>query len=394
MQSFLVQDTTVFRYTARFAKYPYANISFYDRDQKRILFHLSLRQEDGICACNRHNGENWAAEKTKKRTLPKSGVEVTLTFSPPHVTVELGGEKIFNFGRGFWGRAFPDLDQISFVSFQGGIAATDVEFGDSTGPKPTLGTLSRSNQALLAKGQLCLSNRLELRARLKTPTKIDVLTLDLPGENSPPKVILYPSASSKNSLGKKPQVTDAIVLLPGRVWKDRREGEALDIGLLHADGTAACPRLQLTRDDLLEQIELTLADTDLGKEPLAAMQVFEHVKFGALLNRLSSQAQTRLASAQRFFGLNDYFFDPNNDGHIADVTASPNTQPPPDPVGQALERFGQTMRQQPESDPIGVLKGLLADLPKDVNGGVKFGHCGGAKVGQFGASALERAALI
>lgn len=30
----------------------------------------------------------------------------------------------------------------------------------------------------------------------------------------------------------------------------------------------------------------------------------------------------------------------------------------------------------------------------DVNGGVKFGHCGGAKVGQFGASALERAALI
>ena len=31
---------------------------------------------------------------------------------------------------------------------------------------------------------------------------------------------------------------------------------------------------------------------------------------------------------------------------------------------------------------------------KGVNGGVKFGHCGGAKVGQFGASALERAALI
>lgn len=31
---------------------------------------------------------------------------------------------------------------------------------------------------------------------------------------------------------------------------------------------------------------------------------------------------------------------------------------------------------------------------RTVNGGVKFGHCGGAKVGQFGASALERAALI
>jgi hypothetical protein len=29
-----------------------------------------------------------------------------------------------------------------------------------------------------------------------------------------------------------------------------------------------------------------------------------------------------------------------------------------------------------------------------VNGGVKPGHCGGAKVGHLGASALERAALI
>ena len=34
------------------------------------------------------------------------------------------------------------------------------------------------------------------------------------------------------------------------------------------------------------------------------------------------------------------------------------------------------------------------ELNLSVNGGVKFGHCGGAKVGQFGASALERAALI
>ncbi|MEY8881830.1 ABC transporter transmembrane domain-containing protein [Donghicola sp. XS_ASV15] len=37
---------------------------------------------------------------------------------------------------------------------------------------------------------------------------------------------------------------------------------------------------------------------------------------------------------------------------------------------------------------------LHKQLRDPVNGGVKFGHCGGAKVGQFGASALERAALI
>jgi len=39
-------------------------------------------------------------------------------------------------------------------------------------------------------------------------------------------------------------------------------------------------------------------------------------------------------------------------------------------------------------------KGQRVIFLQSVNGGVKFGHCGGAKVGQFGASALERAALI
>jgi len=34
---------------------------------------------------------------------------------------------------------------------------------------------------------------------------------------------------------------------------------------------------------------------------------------------------------------------------------------------------------------------MLLQALGSVNGGVKFGHCGGAKVGQFGASALERA---
>jgi len=43
-----------------------------------------------------------------------------------------------------------------------------------------------------------------------------------------------------------------------------------------------------------------------------------------------------------------------------------------------------------------IVAGLISHIVSSafVNGGVKFGHCGGAKVGQFGASALERAALI
>ena len=63
--------------------------------------------------------------------------------------------------------------------------------------------------------------------------------------------------------------------------------------------------------------------------------------------------------------------------------------------------FAQNFSEGYLRDPIleGVLPmpGVMIEEPIidiDVNGGVKFGHCGGAKVGQFGASALERAALI
>lgn len=364
MQSFFVKDTTVFRYTARFSQFPYANISFFDRAQENILFHLSLRQEDGLCVCSSRTGTQWSPERPKKHRLPKTGVEVTITFAPPQVTVALDGEKVFSFGRRLLSRSYPNLDKISFVSYQGGISAAEVDFGDSTSPKLSLGALNRANQALLNKGQLCLSNRLELRARLKVPAQGGALTLDLPGESSPPKVILYPDSGKQGSRGRASQVCDVIVLLPGRVWEGRPQGEALDLGLLHADGSPACPRLRLTRENLVKQIEDILAKTDLGNDALAAMQVFEHVQFGGLLDQLSSQSRASLASAQRFFGLDDYF---NPTPPMTEETTNPVVAPalaPQDPVVQAQAAFGQTMRHKPESDPLVVLEALLSDLPK------------------------------
>ncbi|WP_084300914.1 glycosyltransferase family 2 protein [Pseudophaeobacter arcticus] len=367
MQSFLVQDTTVFRYTARFSQFPYANISFFDREQKNILFHLSLRQEDSICVCCKRTGEQWAAEKAKKHPLPKTGVEVTITFTPPHVTVALDGKNVFTFGRSLLGRSYPNLDKISFVSYQGGISAADVDFGDSVSPKLALGALSRNNQTLLNKGRLCLSNRLELRARLKVPPQTGALTLDLPGESSPPKVILYPDTGKKGSLGNGSQVSDVIVLLPGRVWQGRAQEEALDLGLVHADGSAACPRLLLTREDLVKQIELIIAETDLGSDSLAAMQVFEHVQFGGLLDQLSSQSRASLASAQRFFGLSDYIRPTKDMSEETTNAAKAPELTPRDPVVQAHAEFGQAMWQKPERDPLEVLSALLTDLPKNLH---------------------------
>jgi protein PhnA len=62
-----------------------------------------------------------------------------------------------------------------------------------------------------------------------------------------------------------------------------------------------------------------------------------------------------------------------------------------EPADTALEVRDSVGNTLVDGDTVTVIKDLKI---RGVNGGVKFGHCGGAKVGQFGASALERAALI
>ncbi|MEP2718412.1 glycosyltransferase family 2 protein [Pseudophaeobacter sp.] len=361
MHSFLVQGQTVFRYTAEFSQFPYANISFFDRGQNRILFHVSLRQDEGLCVCNKRAGEVWASEKGKRISLPKSGVDLTITFDPPHVTVDLNGDRIFRFGRNVLGRPFPDLDQISYVSFQGGIALEDIDFGDSASQKLVLGTLTRKNQAKLDKGQLCLSNRLELRARLHSLGEPPSLTLDLPGTPLPPKAILYPVVPQKRDKTE----TDMIVLLPGRIWKGHDAETGLDLGLVHADGTAACPPLHLTRKDLAEQIDLILGETDLHGDSLAAMQIFEHVHFGQLLGFLSANSRAKLASAQQFYNLSDYIENPEESSSHKKAVEEAPVLPPRDPVVQAHAEFGETMRQTPSADPLLLLQELLTEIPKN-----------------------------
>ncbi|MGR3624625.1 glycosyltransferase family 2 protein [Pseudophaeobacter sp.] len=368
MQSFLVQENTVFKYTAEFSQFSYANISFFDREQQNILFHVSLRQEDGLCVCNKRSGETWAAEKIKTAALAKSGVEVAITFSPPHVTVALDGKKIFRFGRGVLRRPYPNLDQITYVSFQGGIAAQDIDYGDSNPATSIFGALNRSNRAKLDKGQLCLSNRLELRARLPLAPDSAALSLDLPGLPSPPKVILSPRGDRNDAKRDTEELTDITVLLPGRIWEGVSDTATLDLGLLQPDGDQACPRLQLSRQDMATEIETILAETDLYGDSLAAMQVFEHLQFGGLLPMLSAKSRAAVASAQRFYGLSNYIVavDKAPDGQI-DQTSELKTAPARegDAVTQAQATFGKAMRDNPQADPLEVLAPLLRALPKD-----------------------------
>lgn len=359
MLSFAVKKGARFRYKAEFSEFPYANISFYNRDQTHILFHLSLRQEDGLAVCNKRTGDDWGREIPHRLSLPKTGVDVEIVFNPPEIMVLLDGKQIFHFGSGFRRNRFPQSDQISYVDFQGGISPAGIDI-DISGVDQT------------QKDQLSLNSRLELRTRLLSPTPKPQIRLDVPGMSPAPQVIPRPSNDTIRRKDGTFWEVDLRSLLPGRVWDHVAPDQPLMLTLRGADDAPICPPLTLTRAEMAQQIDATLTDMDLITDALAAMQVIEHVRFGGLLDHLSAPARNALATVQRFYGLDDFLLppeDPDATGtgdmtHPAADPVPPAPLPEPDPVAQAQARFGRTMRANPDTDPLDVLAEL--DLPKDL----------------------------
>ena len=131
MMTFQPHDGARFFYRADFSAEPFANISFYDREQQEILFHLSLRADEGLAVCNRRGAEDWSRERPRRVQLPRDGVQVEIRFAPPEVSVHLNGARLFRFSTGALRRThFPDLHRIGYVDFQGGISAGSVEIDD------------------------------------------------------------------------------------------------------------------------------------------------------------------------------------------------------------------------------------------------------------------------
>ncbi|MFP4044456.1 MAG: hypothetical protein ACLFTP_07815, partial [Rhodosalinus sp.] len=85
MLAFQPRDSARFLYRADFSGEPYANISFYDVEREQILFHLSLRADEGLAVCNRRDArpDGWAREIRRKVGLGREGVQVEIRFAPP-----------------------------------------------------------------------------------------------------------------------------------------------------------------------------------------------------------------------------------------------------------------------------------------------------------------------
>ncbi|MCG7494966.1 glycosyltransferase [Thalassobius sp. Cn5-15] len=329
-------DSACFAFEAVFAAYPYANLSFYDRAQRRILFHLSLRQEEGKVVCN-HRGASepdnaglWGREVARPLQLSEGVQRVEVRFTPKSLTTQIAvyvdGQRLFRFGGMGVARRFRDLDQISYVDFQGGISPAGIDmFGRNPAP-------------------LSLNHRLEVRGVLRGDF-VSPLTLTC--------------AEQAEALAVSPTATLRLPL-PGRWWQGVAADAPLMIKVQDGHGTVLAT-LTLSRADLARRLEDMLCQTDLRADPLAAMQALEHLRFAGepVQRALNPEAQARVQALQQFYRLTDFL-------PLPPAPAPHGAASPPDPVATTQARLIARLRAAPEGDALSLLPAALAELPADL----------------------------
>lgn len=298
MLAFRTRSGARFFYRADLSDIAYANISFFDRDRERILFHLSLRREEGRAVCNRRGvePESWGRETGRRVALSRErATEVEIRFQPPEVSVWLDGRQVFRFG-GLGRRRFPGLDGIAYADFQGGISAAGIDI-DTSG--------------LFSEDGLGLTDRMELRGWAVLPASQGGFRLEVAGVEHAPEVISWPAdrgGAGPDAASGAARRMGLRVILPGRLWTSVPGDAPLELRLLSEDGTP-CGGISISREELLRRVEAALTEFDLEGDAFAAMQVAEHVRFAGLEPALSGPARAAFSAMAAFYDIDDFLYE-------------------------------------------------------------------------------------
>lgn len=253
-------------YRAEFSHEPFANISFFDDAAEQILFHLSLRFDEGRAVCNRRGEtlESWHREIARRVPLGRSAL-VEIIFAPPRVTVRLDGRKVFIFGGTLRRARFPDLDRIGLIDFHGGLIPASLDMDITHTPA--------------GQERMRLNARLELRA--PHPGGIAAPRLEIAHSETDIPVFADPCGAGLRAD------------LPGRIWAGLDPEGPLRLRLL--EGSREIGALQLSRAELLDRVAPLLAAGHLDRDPALAARVVEHVRFAGLQDRLDPAGRGGLA---------------------------------------------------------------------------------------------------
>jgi len=290
MQSFFAPGPARFAFRADFIYIPFANVSFFDRDGERILFHLSLRSDENLAVCNKRAvGEDaWAREIRKPMAFPDRPVDVEILFDAPKVRVRIDGVEIFQFGRRLTGARFPDIAKIGAVDLQGAIPLTSVKSHET----PIVRDPTRP---------LELSNRFELCGRLPKAKAAAAIRLEIDGFDAASEAIVYRERTSTWFRG----------ILPGRVWQGVPHNQPIKARLCLDDAEHA--KLSIDRRQLVQWMTTMLTEVDPKRDLFLAAQLVEHARFAGVLETLDPNTHGKLFALASALSLEAYLTSPASD---------------------------------------------------------------------------------
>jgi hypothetical protein len=360
MLSFRTRGGATLAYPVDFTVYDYANISFFDATRSTILFHLSLRQGPGLAVTNRRGPAGWEAERAHPVTLEPEGNRVEIRFAAAGgVEVLVNDAPVCAYGS-----EYDRLDRIVSFDFHGGI------------PETGFAMTGAANSGRVGRGDLRLSPGLMLEGWAFDPEGAPDQRADLEVEGLDPDEALAVAALPRPDLAPRlgPLAATArpglAVPLPGRVWRACGAGDGAAEGSLAADAALVIqPRvggvpcgapLTVTRALVIERIEALAARPEAERETSALLLAIEHARFARLFPALSGGAQAMLRAAAATFGVTAFLFPAAATAGTVGQAAPPALSAPRQRREDALlaaarERFAETMRAAPGTDPLTLL---------------------------------------
>ncbi|HHX90580.1 MAG TPA: hypothetical protein GX700_12605, partial [Paracoccus sp.] len=325
-----------------FTDTPVLNLNFFDAAREKILFHLSLRHDEGVAVVNRRDAAGWRREQIWRMSFARAGAPVELVFQGGAVRVSVEGRELGRFdrlprpaaeGRLYMRRGFPRLNAIAHVDVHGDCADLDL------GPMPALPPLA-------------LTDRLEVLH----PGAGAGAVLMVEGQEAPLPVSPLPLPYGPGAMVLR-------AVLPGRIWLGA--GEVVALRLVDAGG-GELAGTSLTRAEVGARISALARAGALRHDTLAALQAVEHCRHGDLLSLLDAEGRAGVAAAAERFGLSAWLFDSAGPDSTADVTPAPpeTSSDPNDAVANlAYDQFTALMRRSPQADPIGLLRSMQRESP-------------------------------
>lgn len=249
---------------ATFHRAGYGNVYFRAAPRGPALFHLSLRHSENLVVCNNQTpAGHWRDELPCAVDLSAGFADVTVTFTPDRVQVAVSGTQIYD---------LPATSRSRFAGLQ------DIVGYDLEGDMRAAPVLPRRPDS-----------RLMLDSRL-------VLCTDT---HDPASVLRVAQSDAALPLLAGPMGTGS-ALLPARLWRDTQDALTLTL-----DGHTT---LTLTREDLLNRIEALLTLPLSFGDSILCLTVLEHVRYGALADRLSAPARRRLDQIAAFYRVQDFLY--------------------------------------------------------------------------------------